>query len=154
MTSTAPANGPLVSIVTPTLNSDRFLEDTIRSVIAQEYAHVEYIVMDGGSSDRTLDILQQHAHLLRFVSAPDGGQADAVNRGFALTTGEILAFLNADDAYLPGAIAAAVDAFAAYPEAAVVYGEAMYVADNGSVPGPYPVEPFDRAALARRCFIC
>ncbi|MBZ5580034.1 MAG: glycosyltransferase [Acidobacteriia bacterium] len=145
---------PLVSIVTPSLNMGRFLEETLRSVLDQDYPHVEYLVMDGGSTDGTLELLQQYEGRLRYISQPDRGQADAVNRGFSVTSGAIFAFLNADDTYLPGAISAAVQAFAEHPEAGVVYGDAWYVAENGSRMAPYPVEAFEAANLARRCFIC
>jgi glycosyltransferase involved in cell wall biosynthesis len=146
--------GPLVSIVTPSFNSARFLEETIRSVLEQDYPDVEYLVMDGGSGDGTLKILERYRGRLEYISEPDRGQADAVNRGFGLTRGAIFAFLNADDAYLPGAVSSAVRAFDDHPEAAVVYGDAWYVAQDGSRIAPYPVEPFNRENLARRCFIC
>jgi glycosyltransferase involved in cell wall biosynthesis len=145
---------PLVSIVTPSFNAGRFIEETIRSVIEQDYPHVEYLVMDGGSSDGTVEILKRYDGRLRYVSARDAGQADAINRGFDLTRGEIFAFLNADDTYLSAAVMAAVRAFVDHPEAGVVYGDAWHVAEDGSRLAPYPVERFDRHNLARRCFIC
>ena len=145
---------PLVSIVTPCLNMGRFLEETIRSVLDQDYPHLEYLVMDGGSRDETLDILRKYEGRLRYVSEPDDGQADAVNRGFGRTTGAIFAFLNADDTYLPGAVSAAVAALAKNPEAGVAYGDAWLVAEDGSRLRRYPVEPFDPVNLARRCYIC
>lgn len=148
------SRGPLVSIVTPSLNAERFLDATINSVLVQDYPDIEYVVMDGGSADGSLEILRRYEGRLRYVSEPDAGQADAINRGFALTSGEILAFLNADDAYFPGAVATAVRAFAARPDAGVIYGDAVYVDERGAEVGPYPVESFDRFKLERRCFIC
>jgi glycosyltransferase involved in cell wall biosynthesis len=145
---------PLVSIVTPSLNAGRFLDEAIQSVLGQDYPHVEYLVMDAGSTDDTCQVLRRYEGRLRYVSAPDQGQADAINRGFQRTTGEILAFLNADDAYLPGAISAAVGAFDGHPDAVVVYGGARYVDEAGTTLGNYPVDPFDTGNLARRCFIC
>lgn len=145
---------PRVSIVTPSLNMARFLDETIRSVLEQDYPHIEYLVMDAGSTDGTLEILKRYEGQLQYISKPDRGQADAVNRGFGLTTGEIFAFLNADDTYLPGAVSTVVQAFADHPEAGVVYGDAWHVAEDGSRIAPYPVEPFDSANLSRRCFIC
>lgn len=145
---------PLVSVVTPCLNSARFIEETIASVLAQDYPNIEYLVMDGGSNDGTLDILDRYAGRLHYCSRKDGGQADAVNQGFAGARGEICAFLNADDTYMPGAMARAVEEFARHPEAAVIYGEAWYVDESGRRAGRYPVEEFDAARLERRCYIC
>ena len=149
-----PKQVPLVSIVTPSLNMGRFLEETMRSVLEQGYPSLEYLVMDGGSTDSTLDILRRYDDRLRYISAPDRGQADAVNRGFAQTSGEIFAFLNADDTYLPGALSAVVQAFHDHPEVAVIYGDAWHVDEDGRRLSRYPVESFDARNLARRCFIC
>jgi glycosyltransferase involved in cell wall biosynthesis len=145
---------PLVSIVTPCFNGARFIEQTIESVLAQNYPAIEYIVMDGGSTDRTLEILRRYEGRLEWRSENDRGQADAVNRGFALTQGEIFTFLNADDTYLPGAVSRAVEGFARNPDAAVVYGDAWHVDESGRRMARYPVEPFDPRRLARRCIIC
>jgi glycosyltransferase involved in cell wall biosynthesis len=145
---------PLVSIVTPTLNMGSFLEESIVSVLDQDYANLEYLVMDGGSTDNTLAILRKYGSRLRYCSSPDRGQADAINRGLAQTRGSICAFLNADDTYLPGAVSAIVRAFAENPSAGVIYGNAWHVAEDGSRIAPYPVEPFNRERLARRCYIC
>jgi glycosyltransferase involved in cell wall biosynthesis len=99
---------PLVSIVTPSLNQGAYIEEAIRSVSQQDYPSVEHIVVDGGSTDETLDVLRRHPHLT-WVSEPDRGQADAVNKGFAMASGFVFGWLNADDFYLSGAIATAVD---------------------------------------------
>src|ERR1017187_9864558 len=111
---------PSVTIVTPCLNAARFLEQTILSVLDQDYPLIEYIVMDGGSTDGTIDLLRKYEHSLHWQSAPDRGTADAVNRGFALGKGEILAFLNADDLYYPNAVSAAVRHLRRSPEHAGV----------------------------------
>jgi len=145
---------PLVSVVTPCLNAARYIEETIASVLAQEYPNIEYLAMDGGSTDGTVDILKRYEGKLRWQSRPDGGQADAVNRGFGQTSGEIFAFLNADDTYLPGAVLRAVEAFAANPNAEVVYGNAWYIDEQGRHLSRYPVEAFDAERLERRCIIC
>src|SRR5271155_1305031 len=129
---------PLVSIITPSFNAARFLEATIRSVLDQDYPHIEYIVMDGGSTDGTLDILPSHRDQLTYFSAADDGAADAINKGFAKAQGKILAWLGADDTYLPGAVTKAVEALADNPDAAAVYGEASWVGSEGEVMGRYP----------------
>jgi glycosyltransferase involved in cell wall biosynthesis len=100
---------PQVSIVTPSFNQGRFIEETIRSVLDQDYPRIEHIVIDACSSDETIEILRRYPHL-RWVSEPDEGQADALNKGFAIAGGDIFAWLNADDLYLPGAVSAAVEA--------------------------------------------
>jgi glycosyltransferase involved in cell wall biosynthesis len=145
---------PLVSVVTPCLNSARYLEQTIQSVLAQDYPRIEYIVKDGGSTDESLHILKRYEGRLRWVSEPDRGTADAINRGFELSQGEVFAFLNADDFYLPGAISAAVGKLLETPDAAAVYGDAWWVDEEGRPLSPYPVRDFDPGLLARECFIC
>lgn len=145
---------PLVSIVTPSFNMAGLIEETIRSVLEQDYPNVEYIVVDGGSSDGTLDILKRYEGRLRYVSEPDRGQTDAINKGFALTRGPIFAFLNADDTFLPGAVTSGVQAFTEHPDAGVVYGDAWFIDEKGERLGRYPVEPYEAGKLARRCFIC
>jgi glycosyltransferase involved in cell wall biosynthesis len=144
----------LVTIVTPCLNSERFLEQTILSVLEQDYPRIEFIVMDGGSTDGSLGILRKYERRLRWESAPDNGTADAVNRGFALGKGEILGFLNADDRYRPNAVSAAVRCLRENPDAAAVYGDAWWIDENDARIGLYPVHNFDRALLERECFIC
>jgi glycosyltransferase involved in cell wall biosynthesis len=145
---------PLVTIVTPCLNAERFLEQTILSVLDQDYPRIEYIVMDGGSTDGTINILREYQHRLHWQSAKDRGTADAVNRGFELGKGKILGFLNADDLYRPYAVSTAVHALSEHPEAAAVYGDAWWIDENGGRISPYPVRDFDRALLERECFIC
>jgi glycosyltransferase involved in cell wall biosynthesis len=145
---------PLVSIITPCLNAAPFLEETIRSVLAQDYPRIEYIVMDGGSTDGSLDILRRYQDRLRWISGSDGGAADAINRGFSLSHGGIFAYLNADDVYLPGAVSAAVDSMRADPAPAAVYGDAWWIDQAGVRIAPYPVRDFDRSLLASECFIC
>src|ERR1043166_5067752 len=113
------SEGPLVSIVTPTMNRSRLLESTLRSVRAQTYPAVEHIVMDGGSSDGTTALLRAYepTYRMRWQSAPDGGMYYAINEGLRQANGEILAYLNSDDLYFPWTIGVVVEAFRRHPEA-------------------------------------
>ena len=146
---------PLVSIVTPALNAERFIRQTIESVLTQDYPNIEYLVMDGGSTDGTVEIVKRYQDRLRYFSERDGGAADAINRGFVRSSGAIFAWLSADDTYLPGAVGAAVRRFVAEPDAAVVYGQAHWTDENGKVLGEYPRSAAcDDSALAKECCIC
>lgn len=145
---------PLVSIVTPSYNMAKYLPETIESVLSQDYPNIEYIVVDGGSNDGSLDILKSYQHRLSYISGPDQGPSDAASQGFRKASGQILAWLNADDSYLPGAVRTAVEYLLAHPEVDVVYGEAWWIDEKGSVIGRYPTLPFDPKVLARDCFIC
>jgi glycosyltransferase involved in cell wall biosynthesis len=123
-----------VSIVTPNLNQGRYLEECILSVLNQDYPNIEHIVMDGGSKDGSLAILRKYQkHLAHWQSCRDGGQSDAIDKGFRKCTGDILAWLNADDYYLPGAISKAVDAFVKNPEAVAVYGDYQLLFPDGRI---------------------
>ena len=118
---------PLVSIITPTYQRDRFLEATILSVLGQSYPNVEYIVIDGGSGENVLTILRTYEEQLRWISEPEAGQVDAINKGFQMASGEILAFINSDDLYTPQAVAEAVLFFQQNPDALIVYGDASAI---------------------------
>ncbi|HEU0036477.1 MAG TPA: glycosyltransferase family 2 protein [Kofleriaceae bacterium] len=122
---------PLVTVVTPSLNQGRWIREAIESVLAQDYPRIEYRVLDGGSIDDTLDILRGYGDRVRWTSGKDGGQAQAIANGFAQTRGEIITWLNADDAYTPGAIRRAVEAFAAEPEVGLVFGHAEFIDADG-----------------------
>jgi len=148
------ASTPLVTVVTPSYNQGRFIEQAILSVLDQDYPAIEYLVMDGGSSDQTLDVLRKYSKRLAFVSEKDRGQAHAVNKGFRRASGEILAFLNSDDKYLPGAVSAAVKGLQAQPDAPFLYGEAYHIDEDGRILDRYPTEPFSCSRLADTCFIC
>src|SRR5690348_7251696 len=99
---------PLVSIITPSLNQAAFIEAAIESVLAQDYPAIEHVVVDGGSTDGTLDLLKRYGQRVRWISEPDAGQSDAINKGVRMTSGPLLAWLNADDQYTPGAVSRAV----------------------------------------------
>jgi len=130
---------PLVTIVTPSFNQVRFLEATIESVLNQDYPRIEYIVLDGGSTDGSVDILRKHAdRLTTWASEPDRGQTDAINRGFDMATGDILAYLNSDDTYRPGAVSEAVGYLQAHPEIGMVHGEAHYIDEVGHAVARFP----------------
>ena len=122
---------PLVSVVTPSYNTGRFIEETLRSVYEQDYPRVEHIVLDSGSTDETPSILARYPSV-RVVSPAPGGVTEKVNLGFSLASGEVLAWINADDFYLPGAISRAVAALRANPNAALVYCNYLHV-DEDSV---------------------
>jgi glycosyltransferase involved in cell wall biosynthesis len=145
---------PRITVVTPTLNHARFLESTIRSVLDQGYPDLEYWVIDGGSTDGTLAILERHAGALRWVSESDRGQADAINKGLARATGAVVGWLNSDDTYLEGALERVGSFLAAHPDVDVLYGEAYYVDREGEVVRPYPTREFDYEALAHHCYVC
>jgi glycosyltransferase involved in cell wall biosynthesis len=132
---------PLVSIVTPSFNQGRFIEETIRSVADQDYPRVEHIVVDGCSTDETIEILGRYPHL-RWVSEPDEGQADALNKGFAMAEGEIFAWLNADDLYLAGAISTAVHALRE-SGADLVHGGWRQIDERGNTIRDVEPVPFD-----------
>jgi glycosyltransferase involved in cell wall biosynthesis len=137
-----------VSIVTPSFNQARYLESTIDSVLGQDYPDIEYIICDGGSSDGSRDILQRYdSRLAWWVSEKDKGQTDAINKGFARATGDILAWINSDDTYNPGAVRQAVEALGQHPSAAMVYGDANYIDETGKIIGRFPAAQTDYARL-------
>jgi glycosyltransferase involved in cell wall biosynthesis len=119
------------SVVTPSFNQGDFLARTLHSVLDQKTDFlVEHIVVDGGSTDNTPDILKQHAGTIRFVSEPDRGMADALNKGFSMSTGEIIGWLNSDDTYLPGALQKASDYFDQHPDCLWLYGNCRIINDQ------------------------
>ena len=124
---------PKVTIVTPSYNQAIYLEQTIQSVLSQGYPNLEYFIVDGGSTDGSQAIIERYASQLAWwVSEKDHGQSEAVNKGFARATGEIIGWLNSDDLYQPGSIAEAVAAFKANPQAGMVYSDVLAIDENGT----------------------
>jgi len=140
----------LVSIVTPSFNQAPYLEATIQSVLGQGYPRLEYIIIDGGSTDGSLEIIRRYARrLAHWSSEPDSGQTEAINKGFARAKGEILAWLNSDDLYHPEAVREAVEFLERHPEIGLVYGDADFVDDAGEVVGRFPARQTSLARLRR-----
>jgi glycosyltransferase involved in cell wall biosynthesis len=129
---------PLVSILTPSFNQGRYLEATIQSVLTQDYPRLEYLIVDGGSTDGTMGIIKQYESKLSWwVSEKDQGQTDAINKGFARAKGDILAWLNSDDTYESGAVSAAVGYLQENPEIGMVYGDCNFINEAGQVIGKF-----------------
>ena len=138
----------LVSIITPSFNQAKYIERTINSVLSQDYKDIEYIVIDGGSTDDTLEIIEKYADKLSYwVSEKDFGQTDAINKGFSKAKGDIIAWINSDDTYMPGAVAQAVAYLEANPEVGLVYGDANFIDENDNVIGKFPARQTDYKRL-------
>jgi hypothetical protein len=129
---------PLVTIVTPSFNQGRFIRQTIESVLEQDYPRIEYIIMDGGSTDETADVVGDYAGRLCWISEHDEGQSHAINKGFRRAHGELVAWLNSDDLLLPGAVRHAVAAFEGSPQLGAVYGEGYLIDQNGAIKQRFP----------------
>ena len=141
---------PLVSVVTPSRNQAKFLEKTIQSVLGQDYPALEYLVLDGASTDGSQEIIDRYADKLAYYQTkPDKGQTDAINKGFAQATGEIFAWLNSDDIYLPGAVARAVSYLKDHPDVGLVYGGADFIDEEGHIIGRFPARQTDYHRLRR-----
>ena len=141
---------PRITIVTPCYNLGQYLEEALRSVLLQGYPNLEYIVMDGGSNDCTIDVLRRYERWLSFwVSEKDAGQGDAINKGFARATGEIVAWLNADDAYFPGTFPAVGAAMViGFPQAVAVYGKTAVFDEGDCFTGKFEGEPMAYTDMA------
>jgi glycosyltransferase involved in cell wall biosynthesis len=139
---------PKVSIVTPSYNQADFIEETIRSMLLQGYPNLEYIIIDGDSTDKSVEIIQKYEPWLSYwVSEPDRGQTHAVNKGFALCNGEILAWLNSDDTYEPGAITTVVQRMASDPSIDVIYGNVKITDEKGDLLAEVRSVPFNSQAF-------
>jgi GT2 family glycosyltransferase len=129
---------PRVTVVTPSYNQGCFIRATIESVLSQDYPNLEYIIMDGGSTDETASVVRDYASRLTFISEKDRGQSHAINKGFRMASGEIVSWLNSDDLYLPGAVRTAMEALRMEPAAAAVYGEGYLIDRHGSITSRFP----------------
>ena len=135
---------PKISIVTPSYNQAQFLERTILSVLNQNYPNLEYIIIDGGSTDGSVEIIKKYEkHLAYWVSEKDKGQADAINKGFEKSSGKILAWLNSDDTYLPEALYKVVKSFEQNPEADLIFGNIYFINENDKEIGELRFTRFD-----------
>jgi len=147
---------PLVSIVTPSYNQGRFIEETLLSVKNQDYPSIEHIIVDGGSTDNTLEILKKYegSYSMRWVSEPDRGQSDAVNKGFRMANGEIVGWLNSDDCYFDiCTISNVKEYFHKYEDADVVYGDAVRIDEDNLMLYIIKVRNFNYSYLKKACFI-
>ena len=139
-----------VSIVTPSFNQAKFLEATILSVLEQDYPQIEYFVIDGGSADGSVEIIKKYeSRLAGWVSEKDRGQTDAINKGFAMAKGDILAWINSDDTYEPGAVRQAVEILFQNPALGMVYGDTNFIDENGVIRGRFPARQTNYARLQR-----
>lgn len=126
-------SGPKITVVTPSYNQGQFLEQTLRSVVDQDYPNIEYIIVDGGSTDNSVEIIGRYSDRIDYwVSETDNGQADAIAKGFAIATGDVMCWLNSDDVFLPGALSKVASFFARHPAAEVVSGGCYYIDANGA----------------------
>jgi FkbM family methyltransferase len=143
------ADPPAISMITPSFQQGRYIEQTIKSVLGQQYPKLEYFIQDGGSTDETVDILRHYEkQLAGWESCPDHGQSEAINRGLARTTGQIMGWINSDDLLLPGALATVAAFFAKHPEIDVVYGNRLIIDEQGQEIGRWILPGHDDKALS------
>ena len=157
------------SVITPSYNQGQYLAEAIESVLGQEgIFYLDYVIIDGGSTDDSVEVIRRYEQLLnnggwqvkcsgvrfRWISEKDRGQTDAIMKGFRMAEGEIFAWLNSDDTYLPGALSRTAKIFADEPALSVIYGGTHFTDAKGTIIGKYPTEPFDYKRLAMFNFIC
>ena len=140
-------NTPLVSVITPSYNQGHFIRATIDSVLGQDYNNIEYIIVDGASTDATRSILEEYGDRLRWVSEEDRGQTDAINKGIRMSHGDIIAYLNSDDIYLPGTVARIAAEFIRHPDVDFLYGDLYAIDRDGDILSKIKTIPFDRKIL-------
>lgn len=147
-------HSPRVTIVTPSYNQASYLEQTINSVLDQCYPNLEYIIIDGGSTDGSVEIIQRYERSLSYwVSEPDRGQGHAINKGWQRATGEVIAYLNSDDVYLPGAVTASARFLFENPDTDLVYAGIRHMDENGTVFNLVDAPAFALSRLTQSCFI-
>ena len=152
--ATAGGPPPRITVVTPSFNHAGFIEETIRSVLLQNYANLEYVIVDGGSTDGTVDVVQRYAPWLAWwVSERDRGQSHAINKGFARASGEWVAWINSDDVLYPGALAAIARAADRDPGAGLIYGAGAKIDPSGRVIQKVPFRPYDERLLRTKYFM-
>lgn len=144
-----------ISVVIPSFQHAHFIEETLRSVLEQDFPadRLEVIVQDGGSTDGTVEILQRYSERITWTSGPDGGQSAAINTGLQKSAGDILCYLNSDDLLAAGTLQAVADYFETNPEVDLLYGKADIIDTSGVKIDTYPVEPWSYARLQETCFI-
>ena len=145
---------PSIGIVTPSYNQGKYIGRTINSVISQDYTPQEYRIVDGGSSDNTVDILRSLNGNIWWVSERDDGQADAVNKGWKNMNTDIIGWINSDDIYMPGALRKVAEAFKNNPHISVVYGLAHHIDENNEYINNYPTQDWEKDRLRSTCYIC
>ncbi len=143
-----------ISIVTPSYNQGIFIEKTIQSVLNQDYSDFEYLIYDGGSTDKTTEVLQKYSSKLYWISKKDNGQAHAVNKGIMKSSGDIIGWLNSDDIYYPGTLEKVADFFKAHPNIDILYGNASHIDLEDQPFEDYPTQQWNIEQLKETCFIC
>ena len=143
-----------LSIITPSFNQGQYIERTICSVLNQPVDNLEYWVVDGGSTDETLSVLEKYQDRLQWISEPDRGQTDALNKGILRSQGDIIGWLNSDDIYYPNVLPRVMRFFAEHPEVNILYGRGLHIDVEDAVINEYPTREWDYRILWDDCFIC
>lgn len=142
-----------ISVITPSYNQGQFIEQTIKSVLTQCISNLQYLIIDGKSSDNTVSVLNKYNEKIEWLSEKDSGQANALNKGFKLATGEIIGWLNSDDIYFPGTLSAVLDFFRNNPDVDILYGDADHIDENNQSISRYPTEKWNIKRFMDHCFL-
>ena len=142
-----------ISVITPSYNQGKFIEQTIQSVLDQSISTLQYIVIDGGSTDETISILKKYGSKIEWVCEKDSGQANALNKGFQKAVGDIIGWLNSDDIYFADTLTTILDFFEQHPEIDVLYGDAFHINAHNDFINQYPTQPWSLKKFMNRCFI-